>query len=260
MEVEKHSTEISVSTLWKVFTKRFLLLLIIGIVCFTAIFAYSYIRFSMNPQYESTAKMFILRQNTINGGMVDDNNYIVAEMVAKDCEAILHERVVLERVIKELKADGVKLDMTWKELEKRMKTSLAEESLNLSVTVTADSPEMAKKIVDKICQVGQEEIKETMLEDHANFYQDGEIIKEPCNRPNLILMLAITLAVVFLSYVAFVFSYVKNDYIGSVEEIEQRLGTAVLGDIPDADRINGKKYGYYYSYGARKAEGKEKQK
>ncbi|MBQ9784890.1 MAG: hypothetical protein IJW29_05270 [Clostridia bacterium] len=249
MEVEKKKAEITTAILWKVLVKRFCILLIVGIVSFALMFAVSHLVFV--PKYESTAKLFILRGNTIGSDqIIDDNNYVVAGLVAKQCEELLHERVVMEEVLAELKAEGLDLNMTWRELEKSMTTELAEESWNLSVTVKADSPEKAARIADKICEVGEAKIAEILREDHAHFYQPGEVIKTPCNQPQPLLMALISLGIMIILYMIFVYMFVRNDYIGSIAEIEQRLGVSVLGDIPDAEKI-GKKYGTYHkSYGA----------
>ena len=244
MEVEKKNTEITAATLWKVLVKRWCILLIVGIVSFVLMFAGSYLVFE--PKYESTAKLFILRGNTLNGEqMIDDNNYIVAGLVAKQCEELLHERVVMETVLDELKAEGLDLKMTWRELESSMTTELAEESWNLSVTVKADTPEKAARIADKICEVGEKMIEKVLLEDHAQFYQPGEVIKTPCNKPQPLLMAVISLGVMVILYIIFVFIFVRNDYVGNAFEIEKRLGVVVLGNIPNASRV-GKKYGYGY--------------
>lgn len=258
MEVEKKSADVSVQTLWKVFSRRFWILLIVGAVCFALMFTYSKLTFV--PKYEATAKMFILRSKTIGtDNAVDDNNYVVAELVAQDCEELLHERVVLETVLEELKEEGLDLNMTWRELEKCMETERATESLNLGVTVTADSPEKAAQIADKICKVGAVKIKEVLLEEHARFYQPSEIVDSPCNEPSPWIMALISAAIMLVLYGVFVFVYVRNDYIGSAAEIQQRLDVVVLGDIPDADKI-GKHYGYHYGHDDTKKDVKEKQK
>lgn len=245
MEVEKKNTEITAAILWKVLVKRWCVLLIIGIVSFALMFAVSYLTFV--PKYESTAKLMILRGNTINGEqIIDDNNYVVAGLVAKQCEELLHERVVMEMVLEELKAEGLDLKISWRELEQSMTTELAEESWNLSVSVKSDTPEKAARIADKICEVGERMIGEVLLEDHAQFYQPGEVIKTPCNKPQPILMAVICMGIMILLYIAFVFAFVRNDYIGSTFEIEKRLGVVVLGSIPDAAKV-GKKYGYSYN-------------
>ena len=257
MEVEKRNNEITAGLIWKVLVKRLYILLVVGIASFAVMFAVSHLTFV--PKYESTAKMFILRGNTIDKeGTVDDNNYVVADLIAKDCEELLHERVVMEAVLEELKAEGLDLKMTWRELESCMKTELAEESLNLSVTVRADTPEKAARIANKICEVGERKIEEILLEDHAQFYQPGEVIKAPCNQPRPLLMGAISVGIMVVLYIVFAAIYVRNDYIGSAVELEQRLGVVVLGDIPDADKV-GKKYGYYYR-ASDKADKKEESK
>ncbi len=242
MEVEKKNTEITAAILWKVLVKRWCILLIVGIVSFALMFAVSYLTFE--PKYESTAKLFILRGNTINGDkIIDDNNYVVAGLVAKQCEELLHERIVMETVLEELKAEGLDLKISWNELEKSMTTELAEDSWNLSVSVKADTPEKAARIADKICEVGERMIEEVLLEDHAQFYQPGEVIKTPCNKPQPLLMAVISLGIMIVLYVVFVFTFIRNDYIGSTFEIEKRLGVVVLGSIPDAAKV-GKKYGF----------------
>ena len=250
MEVEKHGIDISLAVLWKVLTKNICILLIVGIVGFALIFSISELTYV--PQYESTAKLFILRDNPTGAGgsVVDDNAYVVSEMVAVDCDELIHGRTVLQAVVDELGDPN----LTWQELEKRIETDIPVDSRNLSVTVRADSPEEAQLIVNTLCRIADEKIEEILGERQARFYEEGELIKEPCNDPSLLTMGLVALLLMVVTYVGFVAAYVLNDYVGSNDEIEKRVQLPVLGDIPSVTKRG--VIGHYYVYGERRTKGK----
>ena len=226
MEVENRNIDISFMTLWKVLVKRFWILLIVGIVSFVAIFAWSHLTYV--PKYQATAKIFILRQMA-EGQTSNDNAYVVSEMITQDCNDLLKGRTVLQATV-----DKLQLDMTWEDLGKLVTTEIPEESRNLSVSVVAASPEEAVTIVNTLCTIGEETIETVLGEKHARFYEPAVLETEPYNTPSLLMNLVIAFGITLVLYVIFVVIFARNEYIGDVTEIERRLGIVVLGDIPDA--------------------------
>lgn len=237
MEVENRNIEISLSALWKVFLKRLWILLAVGVVSFIVIFAWSHLTYV--PQYRATAKIFILRQMTTNQTN-NDNAYVVAEMITQDCKDLLEGRTVLQSVVDELD-----LKISWEKLGKSVTTDIAEGSRNLSVSVVAASPEEAVSIVNSLCAIGEETIYNVLGERHARFYEPAVPNARPCNAPSIFIHFLIALASMLLLYAVFVIIYIKNEYIGDINDIEKRLGIVILGDIPNANDNRGT-HGYYY--------------
>lgn len=237
MEAENRSINISVATLWRVLVKRVWILLAVGIVSFVAVFAWSHLTYT--PQYQATAKIFILRQMA-EGQTSNDNAYVVSEMITQDCNDLLKGRTVLQKVVDELG-----LEMTWEQLGACVKTQIPEESRNLSVSVVAASAEEAVAIVNTLCSIGEATIFEVLGEKHARFYEPAVLEEEPCNRPSLLLNLLIAFGAVLVLYIVFVVMFARNEYIGDLNEIEKRLNIVILGDIPNVN--SGKSTdGYYY--------------
>ena len=244
MEVEKRSAEISVAVLLKVLLKRAWIILLVGIVVFGALMAYSYINYSNNKLYEATSELYVRRPMT-EDDVQNDNALVVADMTAVDCKEMLRKKAVLQTVLEELDMED---EMTWQELQSNLKVEIQDETHFISVTVTADDPEDASDLANMICMVGERMIALVMKEPLASFnlHLASEPNNTPCNTPNPFVLGVIALAVMVVLYVIFVVIFIHNDYIGTDAELEKRLRVAVLGDIPDANRV-GKKYGYYYA-------------
>lgn len=238
MEVTKRNTEVSLSILWKVLRKWFWIPLLVGVVGILAAALYFFGTYT--PKYEATAELYVLRDVTN-----DDNGYVVADMVVEDCKAILHKRVVLERVIQKL---GYEETMAWGELERMMKTSLDEKTHFISVTVTADSPKQAQLLADTICEEGKAAINEVIGEQHARYVLKSEANDTVSNYPSFLIIGLIGLAMMLVTYVVLVFVFIRQDYIGSNEELEKQLGVVILGDIPDANKTRRRNKYYYYRY------------
>ncbi len=235
--MEDENRSITLATLWKVLAKRFWILLIVGVVSFFAVFAWSHLTFV--PQYRATAKIFVLRPMP-EGQATNDNAYVVSEMIMQDCYELLQGRTVLQEVVNQLN-----LPMTWQELGACVSTDIPTDSRNLAVSVIADSPEEAVRIVNTLCSVGETTIAEVLGERHARFYEPAELEPLPCNSPSLVMNLLISFVLMFVVYVVFVVIFTRNEYIGNLVEIEKRLNIVVLGDIPNAG--NGRNTdGYYY--------------
>jgi len=52
-------------------------------------------------------------------------------------------------------------------------------------------------------------------------------------------------------YCIFLLMFLMDDTLKTDEDCQKYLGLSILGDIPDADMTQRKKYGYYRGYGYR---------
>lgn len=240
--------------LWGIFIHRLWVMLLAACVCSGAFFLFNYITYE--PQYSSTATLYILRQSDAVTASDANSDFSLALKVVNDCTYLLKSHTVLDEVISSLN-----LDMEYDDLYDCVSTSNPEDTRILEVTVKAGSPELAKRIVDQICIIGAQSIEVAMGFPQVNVYELGTIDPEPCNRVRMLSYALIGLTAAVLIYAVFLIVFVLDDRIKTDEDIERVLGLSVLGNIPRADSKRNGKYGYYkvrLPYGYGQVNGKER--
>ena len=245
---------VTLKDLWNIFIQRLIPIVLAAAIAMVLSIAVS--NMAYEPKYSSTATLYILRENegmTTSSGEAN-NEFTLALKIVNDCTYLLKSRTVVERVIADLG-----LDMTYKELRGMISTNNPTNTRILEVTVTADSPEAAKVIVDRLCEVGKDSITEAMGFDQVNLYEYGALEKQPANSINPLTHIIIAAALAVGVYIIFVLAYLLDDRIRTQEDIERVLGLSILGEIPNLNGNGksrygysryGKRYGYgNYSYG-----------
>jgi capsular polysaccharide biosynthesis protein len=188
-------------------------------------------------------------ENTSSGEAA--NELTLALRLMYDCNYFLKSRTVLNTVIEEMG-----LDMTYGELNSRVTTANPTNTRVLEITVEAESPELAKEIVDKICDIGPQKIEEAMGFGQVNLYEYGTLPKTPCNSPGIMKYAVAGIAAAVVVYAVFLLMFLLDDRIRTEEEIERYLGLSVLAEIPD---LNGSNRGRYSYYTAEKGKNSKKQ-
>lgn len=237
--------EFTIQDLRQILLQRRRWLILIPILC-TAIL-YGYARFMLVPQYTSTATMYILRQSgdelTINEAV---NDYNLALKLVNDCTYLLKSHTVIDTVREELA-----LPDSYSALCRRISTNNPKDTRVLEVTVQADTPELARDIVNRICSVGADSINNALGFQQITVFELGLLPEAPCNSIG-IQIYALTAAISALM-VLLVFSvwYMLDDTIHTAADVQRYLGLSILGDIPDANSQSGHRYGYRYGYAYR---------
>ena len=240
---------ISLKDLWRLFLQRAWIMAIAAVAVVVLMFAY--IKITFVPRYQSTATVYILSSDTATNQNLN-NDFSLALTLVQDCNYILKSHAVLDEVAAQMKEDpnfGDR-DYQYSSLKGSISINNPEESRILEITVRADSPEEAKAIVDKICDVGGEKIKETMKLDQVNVLEYGTLEESPYNVTGFTTYLLVGVLVAVAVYVVFLVIFLFDDRIRDNERIEQYLNLTILGDIPDA--VESKKFrnSYYRkSYG-----------
>lgn len=233
---------VTLKDLWKIFVHRLWIIILVTAVCLGGFIAATKITYT--PKYQSTATLYILRQNENAKEINVSSDFSMALNVVNDCTYLLKSHAVLDTVIDELQ-----LSFGFDDLSKSISTSNPEKTRILEVTVKADTPEEAKRIVDAICKVGVNSISEAMGFQQVNLYEYGTLDKNPCNRIGAVTYILVGLAAAVLTYTVFLIFFLLDDRIYSNEDIEHYLGLTVLGDMPNADSINSADHYGYVSYG-----------
>ncbi len=241
MEKQTNVRIVTLKDLGTVFIHHLWIIILSATLCMAIAFMYNAVTFV--PKYESTATLYILRQNEKSNKTDTPADFSLALNVVNDCTYLLKSHAVLDDVIDELS-----LNTTYESLAGNVSTSNPENTRILEVTVKSDSPKDSKEIVDSLCKIGTKKIMSAMGFNQVNLYEEGTLETDPCNKTGMLTYLILGVIVASLVYAAFFLAFLLDDRIRSEEDIEHYLGLSILGDIPNAYEISKNRYGYYSAY------------
>lgn len=236
---------VTLKDLWGVFVQRLWAIILAACICCGGLLVFN--RMTFVPQYASTATLYILRQADSATASDANSDFSLALKVVNDCTYLLKSHTVLDEVISSLN-----LDMEYENLYDCVSTSNPEDTRILEVTVKADSPELAKRIVDRICTIGSKRIEDAMGFQQVNLYELGTTDTDPCNSTRMLTFAFAGIVAAVVMYVIFLIVFLLDDRIKTDEDVERYLGLSILGNIPNADSKKSGKYGYYKAYGTHK--------
>ncbi len=200
-----------------------------------AVIAFCISNFIMVPQYESTSELYVLSKSTSITSLADVQ---LGTNLTNDYKVVVTGRPVLEQVISNLG-----LDDSYSSLNSRVTINNPSNSRILQITVTDPDPKQAKIIADEIAKVGSAFIAEKMEQDAPTILQYGYADGNPVS-PNKMMNTVLGAAIgAFLAIAIVIITYLMNDSIMSVDDIERKLGMNVLGTLPleDETEFDGKK-------------------
>lgn len=226
--------------LWHIFTSHFFPIFLVVALCVAAMFAYS--NFLMKPLYESTATLYILKQESTSNKDYEQEDYTLALNIINDCTYMITSKAVLSDVVDELN-----LNINSDQLEKLISTSNPANTRIIEITLKTDDAVESKRIVDCVCNVAAGKIEESLGMDSVNVYSKADLQREPCNAFGTKEYVLGAAAVALIVYLVYVVKFLLDDKIKTAEDVEKYLGVAVLGDIPNFSASKSGK-GKYYKY------------
>ena len=230
---------ITLKDLWDIFKQKWLIMALVAIISVITVFALQ--QFVFAPKYASTATLYILRQNESEVVQQADSDFSLALKVVNDCTYLLKSHAVVDEVI-----DRANLEIEYKDLQELITTRNPDNTRILEVTVESDTPQNAKRIVDMLCEIGQEKIAEAMGFQQVNLYEYGTLEQKPSNYIRKMTMALLGILMAIVTYAVFLIRFLLDDRIHTDEDIEKYLHLSVLGNIPNADEERKhKKYAYY---------------
>lgn len=245
MDQKANLKTVTLKDLWDIFVQRLWIIVLAACICCAALLSIN--RMTFIPKYASTATLYILRQAESSTASDTSSDFSLALKVVNDCTYLLKSHTVLDEVISSLN-----LDMEYEDMYDCVSTSNPEDTRILEVTVEADSPEMAKRIVDQICTIGSKRIEEAMGFQQVNLYEFGTIDVDPCNSIRLLTFAFAGVVAAVVTYMFFLIAFLLDDRIKTDEDVDRYLGLSILGNIPNANSKKNRKYGYYKTYTAHK--------
>ncbi|MDA5503525.1 capsular polysaccharide biosynthesis protein [Streptococcus thermophilus] len=223
------SDEIDVlALLHKLWTKK---LLILFTAFYFAAFSFLGTYFFIQPTYTSTTLIYVVNQATDNKNL-SAQDLQAGTYLANDYKEIITSNDVLSEVIKD-----EKLNMTEAELAKMISVNIPTDTRLISISVNAKTGQDAQVLANKVREVASKKIKNVTKVDDVTTLGEAKLPSSPSS-PNIkrnVLLGAILGG--FVAIVAVLVREVLDDRVRRPEDVEDALGMALLGIVPDTDKI-----------------------
>lgn len=241
MNKEEEQSYFDLKDLWNVFIWHLVPILAAAVLAVSVL--YVYVHFVKVPKFKSTATVYILKQERESDYAYTQSDFSLALNVVNDCVYMLKSSEVLDDVIREL---GLACSVS--ELSGSITTRNPDGTRILEVSVEADTGQRAKRIVDAVCRIGSDKISAAMGIDQVSVYSWGRVPSAPSNSVGLLRYALVGFAAALAVFFAYFIAYLVDDKVKTEEDVQKYLNLTVLGVIPNAGEVSGKKYKKYRRY------------
>ena len=187
----------------------------------------AYSKFLITPQYKSEAKLYVLSKETTLTSLADLQ---IGSQLTQDYKILVGSRPVLQGVV-----DHMKLDMTYRKLEKKLTIDNPNNTRILTLTIKDPNPYLAKSIVDEVANTASDYIGEIMEMVPPKIIEQGVVPAAPAS-PSIKKNAALGgLACIAAACGVITLKVIMNDTIRSEEDVGKYLGMSVLASVPDDD-------------------------
>jgi len=181
--------------------------------------------FILNPVYESSTRIYVM--NTQDNASIVFSDLQSSNLLANDYKELTKSEPVLDTVIQKLG-----LDMTSSALAGSITLSIPSDTRILKITVENKDPYLAQDIANAVRVAAAEHIKDVIGVAAVNTETEADLPTSPSS-PNIILntLIGLIFGAALAGFIA-ILTFLLDDTIKSVEDVERYLGIGVLGTIP----------------------------
>lgn len=215
-------TEIDLYEVFGLLKRKFVPIILIGILCSMAVGAYSFL--FMKDEYTANVSMYILMKEDNSEESVTYSDMNASQMLVNDISDLAFTARVQNETIRALNLES--LD------EYDIHMTGEADSRVVTMSVTGQNPQSAASVANSLVSNISEVATEVMDVDSVNVIDNAETPKKPSgpNRPKLILLGF--LVGLLGSACIFVFSSVLDTRISSFNQVENIIDVPVIGRIP----------------------------
>lgn len=227
---EQNTMEIDVFHLFKILWKRKILIALVAIVAGALAFAYS--AFIVKPEFTSTTRIYVVNRNQGDKPGLTNQDLQAGSYLVKDYREIILSQDVLEKV-----TSNLKLDLSPKDLAKKVKVTVPVDTRIVSISVNDRVPEEASRIANSLREVAAEKIISiTRVSDVTTLEEARPAIapSSPNIRRNTIIGL---LGGTFFMVIAVLIVELVDTRVKRPEDIEEVMQIALLGVVPNLDKL-----------------------
>ena len=227
---ENQAVEIDVFAMLKTLWKRKFSIVLVALVFAIAAFGYS--AFLAKKEYQSTSRIYVVSRQNQDNNALTNSDLQAGSYLVKDYREIILSQNVLSQAIEELK-----LDLTPAELSKKISVSVPTDTRILSITAKDGNPKEAARIANGLRNVAAEKIISVTKVSDVTTLDEAEVPQSPSSpniRRNVLLGF---IAGAGLMVVLMVVVEVLDDRVKRPEDIEELMGLALLGIVPDMKKL-----------------------
>lgn len=214
---------IDLMEIFRALCKRWYWIVLLAIIFGAALGVYG--KFIVKDAYQAEASMCIIDSNK----EVSMSDVQLGSALTGDYEGIIKSRVVLNKVI-----ENLKLDLTYKQLYNIVSVENPDSTRILKIYVTAGTVREAVNIANEILSVSVDEIPHVLGSSKPTILDKADdLFAENTRRSVLSYALIGILAGIVIACGIVAVSVITNTSIKSDEDIQKCTGLSVLGAIPD---------------------------
>ncbi|MCP9083112.1 capsular polysaccharide biosynthesis protein [Streptococcus sp. CF10-1] len=227
---EQNMMEIDVFQLLKILWKRKFLIALVAIV--TGVVAFAYSSFIVKPEYTSTTRIYVVNRNQGDKSGPTNQDLQAGSYLVKDYREIILSQDVLEKV-----ATDLKLDLSLKDLTKKVKVTVPVDTRIVSISVTDRAPEEASRIANSLREVAAQKIISVTRVSDVTTLEEARPATSPSS-PNIrrnTMIGFLAGAVVMIATVILI--ELLDTRVKRPEDVEDVMQIALLGVVPNLDKL-----------------------
>jgi capsular polysaccharide biosynthesis protein len=232
LKTVEQDVEIDLKELFKYLLSHVVVIAAASIICAIAAFCYS--SFYIEPEYESSAGIFIV---STSNSLLSYSDLQISSSLTEDYAEIAQTRTVAEEVIE---MTGV--DMDYEDVQNLLTVTNPTDTKILYFTIRYTDPEIAMKLANAYAEVLKTKIGEIMNVDEPTIFESAIVNNDkvaPSNAKYTLIGFAIGL---IISCGIFVVSFLLDDTVTCAEDIEKYFDMKTLAPIPaDPEEIKAAK-------------------
>lgn len=226
-DLEVKMEEVDLKELFVYFIKK--ISIIIAITLLFLITGFVYTMFIKTPLYKGDTTVILVNRSldSNNNQTITQSDVLLNQKLVSTYTEIVKSKKVLNQVI-----NNLSLKYTYVELYSRVSVSNVSDTEIIKISVSNEDAELAANIANVVATVFKEEVSEIYHLENVTIIDKAEVAKNPYN-----IKIVKTLGISFVGGIAvsvmllFVLYYFDTS-IKSSEEVEKKLGIAVIGTIP----------------------------
>jgi len=183
--------------------------------------------FIAKPTYEATSQLYVLTQQS---SAINLSDLQIGSQLTGDYMQVFGTWEVHEMVLQELK-----LDYTYKELNKMLRVSNPNDTRILHITVTSNDAREAAKMANAYARIASQYISEVMLTDAPTMLSEALTPTERVSPRRTLNTILGFIVGAMLACVVIVIQFIMDDKIKTSDDIRKYTGMSTLSIVP----ING---------------------
>ena len=222
--------------------KRWLWLIVLTALL-TGTGAMMYSKYIIMPQYSSTAMLYILTKETTLTSLADLQ---IGSQLTQDYKVMISSRPVLEAVV-----NSLGINISYKELKKRIKIDNPADTRIITLTVQDSDPERAKMLVNQVALTASDYIGDLMEMVPPKIIEEGEVpVIQTSPNVRIFGILGAILGA-FTVCAGLTAGVIMDDTVCTEEDVERYLNMPVLAVVPNCGRTVKKKSGFLRKHNER---------